>query len=56
MKKSEIKNKLAHCDINITSREAKRLLVDLKCIETLKSPMPETNMLIKYLEQLSKYD
>ena len=56
MKKSEIINKYAQCDITINSREAKRLLIDLNSIKTIKSPMPETNILIKYLIELGDTD
>jgi len=52
MKKSEIKNKYPHCDININSREARLLLIDLETISGIKDIMPETKMLIKYLKEL----
>ena len=52
MKKSEIKNKYPNCDITINSREARKILIDLGAVETVKELMPETKMLMKYLKEL----
>lgn len=53
MKRSEIRNKYPEMDITINSREARRILIDLKCLSSVKELMPETKKLVQYLEKFN---
>ena len=41
-------------EIEITKKDAKRLLVDLEFIKQIKEPMPETKCFIKMLEKFNE--